>query len=189
MLMTKAQQRSLQTLHEDLAKKMHELYTEINGVLADVDIAFVDQTTYAELIASLSRPSASYTFSVPTFGKGSVILDYSLPIAYSLLEYAGAGKPMAQMQAAHRGALAAVFKRDLANIESIWSPVIDIKGSDAEFETNPEALDIAQDNDHVALIGFEVDFPQASGKINLCYPIALLESVLPKLSPAPASTL
>ena len=69
MLMTKAQQRSLQTLHEDLAKKMHELYTEINGVLADVDIAFVDQTTYAELIASLSRPSASYTFSVPPLAR------------------------------------------------------------------------------------------------------------------------
>jgi flagellar motor switch protein FliM len=189
MLMTKTQQRSLETLHEDLAKKMHEHFTEINGVVADVDIAFVDQTTYAEFVASLSRPSVSFTFKVEALGGGSVILDYSLPIAYSLLEYAGVGKPEDKMEAKHRDALGIIFKRDLGCIESIWDAVVDFKGSDAQFETNPEALNVAQDNDHVALIGFDVHFPHASGKINLCYPIALLQSALSRLSPDPTPTL
>ena len=181
MLLTREQQRRVQELHEDLAKQMREHYTEINGPVADVDIAFVDQTTYAEFVASLSNPSASFTFAVESLGGGSAVLDYSLPIAYGILEYAGVGKPDGRVEAKHREVLGKVFRRDLASIESIWSTVADFKGSNAEFETNPEYLKIAEGSDTVVLIGLEVHFPHASGKISLCYPISLLESVLPKL--------
>jgi flagellar motor switch protein FliM len=178
----KGQQRGLERLHKTLAKQMHEHYTEINGPVADVDIAFVDQTTYAEFIASLSTPSASFTFEVEAPGGGAAILDYSLPIAYGILEYPGVDKPDGQMEAKHREILGKAFKRDLASIESIWSSVVDIKGSNAQFETNPEYMKIAEGGDNVALIGFEVHFPHASGRTILCYPISLLEPVLPKLA-------
>ena len=181
MLMTREQQRNLENLHEAIAKKMHEHYTAACGVVADVDIAYVDQTTYGEFVASLSRPSASYTFEVEVLGEGTVVLDYSLPIAYSLLEYAGVDKPDGQMEARHRESLAERFKQDLADIESVWAAVTAFTGSNAQFETNPDCLGAGQDNDHVALIAFDVHLPHASGKISLCYPIAALDAVLPML--------
>jgi flagellar motor switch protein FliM len=86
------------------------------------------------------------------------------------------------MEAKHRETLGRIFKLDLSEIESIWAPIIEIRGSNAEFETNPEYLNVARTNDRVALIGFDIHFLHASGKINLSYSISLLEPVLPKLA-------
>ena len=73
--MIKDQQQNLLKLHEEPARHLHTHYTNINDPVADVDIAFVDQTTHAEFVASLGNPSASFTFKVEALGDGSVTLD------------------------------------------------------------------------------------------------------------------
>jgi flagellar motor switch protein FliM len=73
--MIKNQQQNLLKLHEEPALLVHTHYTDINDPVADVDIAFVDQTTYAEFVVSLSNPPASFTFKVEALGDGSVTLD------------------------------------------------------------------------------------------------------------------
>ena len=59
--------------------------------VVDVDTAFVDQTTYAEFIMSLSNPSCSYQFTLgPT--NGQVVLDVAMPIVFAAVDRIFGGK-------------------------------------------------------------------------------------------------
>ena len=56
---SKDQQRTLENLHSNLARMMASSFSTIQRSIVDVDIKFVDQTTYAEFVMSLSNPSCS----------------------------------------------------------------------------------------------------------------------------------
>jgi len=59
---------------------MASSFSALQRSVVDCDIAFVDQTTYAEFIMSLSNPSCSYTYSIEPLG-GPAIIDFSIPVA------------------------------------------------------------------------------------------------------------
>ena len=75
----------LENIHANLARMMASSFSTEQRAVVDCDIAFVDQTTYAEFIMSLSNPSCSYTFTIEPLG-GPAIFDFSLPVAYSFID-------------------------------------------------------------------------------------------------------
>ena len=68
----KTQLMCLENLHDNFARLLSATFSGAVQEIVDVDIAFVDQITYAEFIMSLSNPSFSYQFVLgPTRG-GSI---------------------------------------------------------------------------------------------------------------------
>ncbi|MEW6755835.1 MAG: flagellar motor switch protein FliM, partial [Candidatus Latescibacterota bacterium] len=66
----KDQLRTLENLHDNFARLLSSTFSGAMRAVVDVDTAFVDQTTYAEFIMSLSNPSCSYQFTLgPTNGQ------------------------------------------------------------------------------------------------------------------------
>ena len=64
-------------------------------MVVDVDTAFVDQTTYAEFIMSLSNPSCSYQFTLgPT--NGQAVLDIAMPVVFAHVDRSFGGKGSSQ---------------------------------------------------------------------------------------------
>ncbi len=180
---SKDQQRTLENLHSNLARMMASSFSTMQRSVVDCDIAFVDQTTYAEFIMSLSNPSCSYTFTIEPLG-GPAIIDFSLPVAYSFIDrqFGGTGgnppseaRPLTSIE---RTVMGKVVTRTLADLEATWEPLIKIQVSDAELETNPEFMQVAAPSDTVVLIAFEVNSQHASGLVNLCYPYFTLEPVM-----------
>ena len=53
----KDQLRTLENLHDNFARLLSSTFSGAMRAVVDVDTAFVDQTTYAEFIMSLSNPS------------------------------------------------------------------------------------------------------------------------------------
>ena len=82
---SKEQVRTLENLHSNLARLIANSFSTIQRSVVDCDIAFVDQTTYAEFVMSLSNPSCSFTFTIEPMG-GPAIIDFSLPVAYSFID-------------------------------------------------------------------------------------------------------
>ena len=181
MLLSKDQVRKIESLHKDLAKDVHTHYTEHCGVIADVDIAFVDQTTFGEIIQSLGDRTISYTFTLAPLGP--VVISYALQIAYALIEYALGAKPRGELTAEERKVLDKIFKQDLKDIEAMWAPITKVKGKDAQMESNPNLLEnILPRPTSTNLIALKIDLPHASGLVNYSYPIhETLESIIPKL--------
>jgi len=185
---SKMQQRTLENLHQNLARALASAFSTLQRSVVDCDIAFVDQTTYAEFIMSLSNPSCSYTFNIEPLG-GPAIFDFSLPVAYSFIDrqFGGSGgnppqeaRPLTSLE---RTVMSKVVIRTLAEFEKAWAPLLKIRVSDTELETNPEFMQIAAPSDTVVLIAFEVNSQHASGLVNLCMPYFTLEPVMAYLNP------
>lgn len=181
------QQRTLENLHSNLARTLASAYSTIQRSIVDVDIAFVDQTTYAEFVMSLSNPSCSYTFTMEPMG-GPAIVDISLPIANAFIDrqFGGDGgrppKKARPLTATERTMMSRVITRTLADLEATWHPLINVRVSDAELETNPEFMQVAAPSDTVVLIAFEVNMQHASGLIEVCYPYFTLEPIMSYLN-------
>jgi len=184
---SKDQTRTLENLHSNLARMMASSFSTMQRSVVDCDIAFVDQTTYAEFIMSLSNPSCSYTFTIEPLG-GPAIIDFSLSVAYSFIDrqFGGSGgnppsdaRPLTSIE---RTVMGKVVTRTLADLEATWEALLKIQVSDAELETNPEFMQVAAPSDTVVLIAFEVNSQHASGLVNLCYPYFTLEPVMAYLN-------
>ena len=180
---SKEQLRMLENIHANLARMLASSFSTEQRAVVDCEIAFVDQTTYAEFIMSLSNPSCSYVFGIEPLG-GQAIIDFSLPIAYSFIDRqfggTGANPPQEarQLTGIERNVMGKVVTRVLANLEATWEQLIKIQVSDAELETNPEFMQAAAPSDTVLLIAFEVNSSHVSGLVNLCYPYFTLEPVM-----------
>ena len=182
----KAQLRTLEHLHDNFARLLSSTFSGANRTVVDVDTAFVDQTTYAEFIMSLSNPSCSYQFTLgPT--NGQAIIDVSLPIVWSFVDKICGGKGSAHGMEARQvtpieiGIINRICKRMIEDLEATWEPIIRVEISDIELETNPEFMQITAASEIVILLAFEVKSEHGSGLISLCYPFFTLESILPRL--------
>ena len=182
----KTQLRTLENLHDNFARLLSSTFSGANRTVVDVNTAFVDQTTYAEFIMSLSNPSCSYQFTLgPT--KGQAIIDLSLPIVWSFVDKICGGKGSPEGMEARQltpieiGIINRICKRMIEDLEATWEPVLRVEISDIELETNPEFMQITAASEIVILLAFEVNTPHASGLLSLCYPFFTLESILPRL--------
>jgi flagellar motor switch protein FliM len=84
MILEKDIMRKIEKLHESFSGAIHDDFSEALGVVIDSEIAFVDQTTLGELIASLKNPSVSYKFDVEGLAEPAIIA-YSNPVSLPLL--------------------------------------------------------------------------------------------------------
>ncbi|MDP6040583.1 MAG: hypothetical protein QGG64_18695, partial [Candidatus Latescibacteria bacterium] len=167
MVLSKEQQRKMETLHSSLSPLMHKHYTEVHDVVIDADIAFVDQTTMGEVITSLGDTSASYTFTLEPLS-GPAMIDYSQHVADAFIKKMLGKKEDGRVNAEERKALHQIFERDLENLLSVWVPVETFTARDAEFETDPECLNgaIAR-GEGVILVAWEIHGPDFSGLVNV----------------------
>ena len=182
----KDQLRTLENLHDNFARLLSSTFSGAMRAVVDVDTAFVDQTTYAEFIMSLSNPSCSYEFTLgPTNGRA--ILDFAMPIVFASVDriFGGTGSSEGvdarQLSQIEMGVLATIVKRVVVDLESTWEPILRVEISDIELETNPEFMQITAPSEIVILLAFEVNSSNMSGLISLCYPFFTLEPILPRL--------
>ena len=182
----KDQLRTLENLHDNFARLLSSTFSGAMRAVVDVDTAFVDQTTYAEFIMSLSNPSCSYQFTLGSTN-GQAILDFSMPVVFAFVDRIFGGKGSSQgvdarqLSQIEMGVIAKIVKRVVEDLEATWEPILRVEISDIELETNPEFMQITAASEIVILLAFEVNSTNASGLVSLCYPFFTLESILPRL--------
>jgi flagellar motor switch protein FliM len=182
----KDQLRTLENLHDNFARLLSSTFSGAMRAVVDVDTAFVDQTTYAEFIMSLSNPSCSYQFTLgPT--SGQAIIDFAMPVVFAFVDRIFGGKGSSQGVEARQltpieiGVINRIVKRVIEDLEATWEPILRVEITDIELETNPEFMQITAASEIVILLAFEVNSTNASGLVSLCYPFFTLESILPRL--------
>ncbi|MFC1526278.1 flagellar motor switch protein FliM [Candidatus Latescibacterota bacterium] len=182
----KDQLRTLENLHDNFGRLLSSTFSGAMEAVVDVDTAFVDQTTYAEFIMSLSNPSCSYQFTLgPT--PGQAIIDIAMPLVFAAVDRTFGGKGSSkgvdarQLSQIEMGVINGIVKRMVEDLEATWEPILPVEVSDIELETNPEFMQITAASEIVILLAFEVNSTNASGLISVCYPFFTLESILPLL--------
>jgi len=182
----KDQLRTLENLHDNFARLLSSTFSGAMRAVVDVDTAFVDQTTYAEFIMSLSNPSCSYQFMLGPTG-GQAIIDVAMPIVFAGVDRVFGGKGSAQgveprqITQIEIGVINRIAKRIIEDLEATWEPILPVEITDIELETNPEFIQVTAASEIVILLAFEVNSTNAKGLISLCYPFFTLEPILPGL--------
>ena len=182
----KLQLRTLENLHDSFARLLSVTLSGAMRMVVDVDTAFVDQTTYAEFIMSLSNPCCSYAFTMGSTG-GQAIMDLAMPVICGMVDRicggtgSSAGVQPRQLTGIEFTQINKVVKPMIEDLEATWSPIQRLQMTDIELETNPEFMQITAASEIVILIAFEINTPKASGLLSLCYPFFTLEKLLPLL--------
>ena len=182
----KTQLTCLENMHDNFARLLSATFSGAVQEVVDIDIAFVDQITYAEFIMSLSNPSFSYQFLLgPT--RGGAVINITMPIVFAAIDrmHGGSGSSdgidVRQPTPIEIGTINEVAKRCFEDLEAIWQPMCSVEITDVELETNPEFMQITAPSEVVVLLAFEIKMPHASGLLSLCYPFFTLESLLSRL--------
>ena len=112
-------------------------------MVADVDLAFVDQVPYNEFILSLSSSSSAYGFLMDPPG-ARAILSFSPELLMALVDrsFGGQGlsynaepRPLTQIET---NIVNKLVNNIFADLESTWELTTPVQISDVTIETNPE---------------------------------------------------
>ena len=180
MEISREQMRAIENIHSDVSRKMAEHYAKHVGSAVNVDIAFVDITTYAEFIMSLPEGTCSFKYTIEAMG-GPAACSYRPDLANSLVACALGSKADGPLTADEQAAMGKIVAQDLSAVEAAWKSVEEIRISGAELETDPEGMKVVEPRETVILVAHKVDGPDFSGLVNFIYPDSTLEAVLPKL--------
>lgn len=185
---SKDQLRTLENIHEQFARLFSSSLASSMRMVVDVDLAFIDQSLYSEFILSLPSPCSAYSFVMDPPGSNAV-LSFAPELMMAIIDRAFGGKGIGFMDET-RGLtpieiniVNKLVSRVFQDLEATWEMVSRISISDITLENNPEFIQSAAAGDPVVLLGFETNSNQTSGLIQLCYPLAVLEPLLPKLTP------
>ena len=187
--MSRNQLRRLENLHEELTRWMATSFSQLQETPVKLHISFVDQTSYAEFIMSLSNPSCLYTFWIDP-PKRPAILAFSLPVAFSFVEreFGGRGLPLENqvrsLTGIEKDVMDGVVSQMCSGLKRAWEGQASIEISGITYETNPNVLQIATPSDTVILIAMEMKTESASGLIYLAYPSFTLEPIVRNLDRA-----
>ena len=159
---------AIERMHDECERPLGEVFSRHLGEKAVCDTAFVDQTTYGELIYSLSRPSCLCSFAVDAMRSRSV-LDIAMPLTFALLGKGDDGERWLTEE--EKGRMEPVFRDVLAELQRAWESVLPTVIGSMEIETDPQLVKVIEEGATVVLVAFEINTLERSGLVSISYPL------------------
>ncbi|NJD68883.1 MAG: flagellar motor switch protein FliM [Candidatus Methylomirabilota bacterium] len=183
---SKEQLQALQMLHGRFAKQMGGSLSPLLRTFVEIRPTLVEQIAYAEYIASVSYPACLGIFGMRPL-KGGAIAELPPRLIFYIIDriLGGAGRipdVARELTEIERALVSKLFRHTLEDLRSAWSRVDLFQFELLNLEVNPGFLQLAAPTDMVILIGFDVRIGEVEGVMNLCFPLSMLEPVLPSLS-------
>lgn len=177
----KEQIRSLHFLHDRFARNMSTSLSAYLRTVTEVNVASVDQFTYAEFLMSLPDPTAFYAISLAPL-EGLAALELNPSVAFSMIDrmLGGSGRGMAPTRGLteiEHNVIDGVMKLLLEHLTETWRNIVDVRFRVNGRDTRPQMLQVAAPNEVVVIIGFDMKIGDARGMLNFCLPATAIESV------------
>jgi flagellar motor switch protein FliM len=185
---SKEQLLTMRSVHETFARLATTSLSAAAGTLVHVHVAAVDQLTYEEFIASIpAQPTLAVCGMDPL--KGSVLLEIDPSVTFSIIERllggssAGDGSAIARdLTDLEVSIIESVILRALGNLKEAWTPLLNLRPTLAQIETNPQFAQIVPPREMIILVSLETKIGNAAGMMNLCIPFLTIEPIIGKLS-------
>lgn len=179
--------RSMEMLHEVLARKLGASLSSYLRTIVDVKMASVEQFTYQEFIMSLPNPTCFNLVSCEPLD-GQMVLEINPTIVYPILDkLLGGGTneihiPEREMSEIEWRLISHMIDDTLTFLREAWQPILSIDFKVTAHEVNPQLMQIVPPNEVVILVGFEVKMNESSGMLNICIPFPVVEPVMSNFS-------
>ncbi len=184
----KEQLRAIESIHEQFARMFSSSLAGSMRMAIDVDLAYVDQVLYSEFVLSLNAPCSAYSFTMDPPGAPAVLC-FAPELLMAIVDrafggqgrgYEGEPRPLTQIES---NIVNKLVNQIFGDLESTWEAANPVSISGVTLETNPEFIQIANSSDPVVSLALEAHSNNVQGLIHLCYPLSVLEPLLPQLSP------
>lgn len=184
--LSKEQMRTLQMIHENLARSLTTIFSTQLRTLVDFNVASIEQISYEEFIRSLPEPTIIGISDLEPF-QGQFILEINPNIGFAMIDrlFGGLGsadfnsRPFTDIEKA-------VFKKIINWIlnafPEAWENIIRVRPNLKDIESNPQFTQIVPGNDMVILITLISKIGSSEGLINICIPYIMIEPIVDRLN-------
>ena len=174
---------SLEAIYSRFGLSLQVLLTSRLREATDVAIASVEQALFSEYVFSLANPCAAFVFELGGGSEGQGVVDIGNDFAYHLVDrlFGGPGEGgdvSRALTTLERMVVKSIVDRALGLFAEAWKEHIPFQPVHSGFESAPEALSIAQRDEHVLVTNIEVKIGAFSGLLALCLPLVALERFL-----------
>lgn len=184
---SKDQLRTLQMLHEHLARLLGTSFTSYMRTVVEMKVVSVQQMTYEEFTRSLPSPTCLCLFRLDPL-PGEAILELNTEVALAMVErlLGGQGQVSSdrerELTDIEQTVLARILARGLVSFRDAWHNVAEVDAKLERLELNPQFTQIVAPNQMVVIVTLTMKVGNEQGFLNVCLPDSLLEPVVPKLS-------
>lgn len=183
---SKDQIRSLTRIHENFARLLTTFFSAQLRTYVQITVGSADQIPYEEFIRSIPKMTILNVFEVPPLD-GRILMEVNPNIAYALMDRMMGGKGSSinkvdNLTEIETKIMSATFERAFENYIEAWSTIVEIDPLLADFEVNPQFLQMVSPNETVVVISLNTTIGETSGMMNICIPHVVLEPIIPKLS-------
>jgi len=184
----KEQLRTLEVMFESFSRLASSFLTGYLRTATQIEVANAEQVTYNEFSNSLLNP---VVLGIVDLGspilKGSVILDVSSNIGYSIIDriLGGVGdtlKKTREFTEIEKILLSRILSQIVSYLVEPWENVCHISPSLEKLETNSQFAQIISPNEMIALVSLSIKLGEVEGLINFCIPHLVVEPIMDKLN-------
>lgn len=183
---SKDQIRSLTRLHENYARLLTTFFSAQLRTYVQISVTSADQIPYGEFISSIPKMTILNVFDVPPL-EGRILMEVNPHIAYAMMDRMMGGRGSSinkvdNLTEIETKIMSNMFENAFDLFREAMEDLIDIEPTLAEFEVNPQFLQMVSPNETVVVISLSTTIGETSGMINICIPHVVLEPIIPKLS-------
>ncbi|MDF0725178.1 flagellar motor switch protein FliM [Cytobacillus sp. S13-E01] len=183
---SKDQVRSLTRIHENFARLLTTYFSAQLRTYVQITVGSADQIPYEEFIRSIPKVTILNVFEVPPLD-GRILLEVNPNIAYAMMDRMLGGRGVSvnkveNLTEIETKIMSNMFEKAFENLREAWDSVAEIDPMLAEFEVNPQFLQMVSPNETVVVISLNTQIGETSGMITICIPHVVLEPIIPKLS-------
>ena len=183
---SKDQLRTLQILHENLARILSGFLSGYLRTNITVTVSSVEQFSFDDFIRSLPMPTLLTVFSLKPL-KGMAVMETNPHFLFPVIDllFGGPGEMSSKMRELTDIEISVAKKLNakiLDHLTFAWSDVFTVRPEIEAVETNPRLQQVISPSEVVAVVNFATIIETgARGVINLCLPQATIEPVLAQL--------
>src|SRR3954470_11438947 len=184
---SKDQMRALEALHEGFGRNFGAALSGYLRTIVEVNVANIEQLTYSEFIHSLPNPTCFNLLKAEQLD-GQLCLEISPLIIYPIIDRLLGGsnadlfipqRPLTQIE---QRLVQRITDRATLHLSEAWSNLTPSTFSVADFESNPQLVQIVPPNETVVVVGFELKMGSRAGTMSLCIPYNTLEPMMGTLT-------
>ncbi|MGE0598489.1 MAG: flagellar motor switch protein FliM [Dehalococcoidia bacterium] len=186
--LSKEQIRGLQIIQQGVAGSMAANFSARLRAPVEARLSALERGIYEEYVTQIGTNAIVVIIDMSPL-QGYAVAAFGLDVAFGIIDrlLGGKGKRNAR-----------VFNRDLTDIELAlirhigmdiarslvdpWLRVVDLTPDVSELALGPQVMHAIPPSEFVITAWYEVRFADQTGGISLCFPLTILEQILPKLT-------
>lgn len=184
--LSKEQMRTLQMIHENLARILTTTLSTKLRSMVDFEVASIEQLSYDEFIKSLPQPTVIGISELEPF-KGQFIFELDPDVGFAIIDrlFGGMGKSLSDSRTftdIEQVVLKKVIRWFLSGLPEAWENIIRVTPHLKELESNPQFTQIVPSNDMTIIITLSARVANSEGLANICIPYIMLEPIVSRLN-------